>query len=424
MIISTTKNSPWHEGTEAADTKINATLDFGAEKQTIRGFGGCFNELGGAALHTLSETEQKNLLNELFSKDGCNFNFCRMPIGASDYAINWYSLNETDGDYEMKNFSIDRDREHLLPYIKSAMEIKPDMKLFASPWSPPTWMKTKKVYNFGRLIQSDEVLKAYALYFRKFVEAYKAEGVDITQIHVQNEPCADQKFPSCRWSGEEFRNFIGNYLAKELDGVCDIFLGTINGPDTGELEKGTRYKDLAGYVLQDEKCRSVIKGVSYQWAGKYAIQQTRDDYPELELIMSENECGNSENSWIYAMYVFELMRHFLRNGVTAYTYWNMILGENGESAWGWNQNSMINIKGGKVVYNPEFYVMKHLTHFVKPGAKYIETKGNWSSNSITFKNPDGQIVIVTANPFTTEKTVSFGGKTYRLEAESFNTIVM
>ncbi len=376
------------------------------------------------ALETLDENEQNKVLAELFSEEGCNFNFCRMPIGASDYAISWYSLNETEGDYEMKNFSIDRDKKHLLPYIKSALKIKPDMKLFASPWSPPAWMKTHKVYNFGRLIQSDEVLKAYALYFRKFVEAYKVEGVDIEQIHVQNEPCADQKFPSCRWSGEEFRNFIANYLADEMDGVADIYLGTINGPDTGELEKGTRYKDLAGYVLQDEKCRSAIKGISYQWAGKYAIQQTRDDYPDLELIMSENECGNSQNCWTYALYVFELMRHYFKNGVTAYTYWNMILGENGESVWGWNQNSMINIRGGKAVYNPEFYVMKHLTHFVKVGAKYIETTGNWSSNSIVFKNPDGKLVVVTANPYKTNKVVSFGGRTYELEAESFNTIVL
>ncbi len=424
MIITTTKNHPWQPGQESAGTPVNGELRLGEPQQTVRGFGGCFNELGDVALRTLSPEKQETLLRELFSPEGCNFSFCRMPIGASDYAINWYSCNETEGDYAMEHFSIDRDREHLLPYIQSAMKIKPELKLFASPWSPPTWMKTRKVYNYGRLIQTEENLKAYALYFRKFVEAYRAEGVDIRQIHVQNEPCADQKFPSCLWSGEELRNFIANYLSKELDGVADIYLGTINGPDTGELGKGTRYKDLAGYVLQDEACRKVIKGISYQWAGKNAIQKTRDDYPDLEFIQSENECGNSQNSWEYAQYVFELIRHYFRNGVTAYTYWNMLLGENGDSTWGWPQNSMINIRDGEAVFNPEFYVMKHLTHFVKPGAKYLSTSGNWSSNALVFRNPDGETVAVTANPYTAEKVISLGGKSYLLPAESFNTIVL
>ncbi len=424
MIITTTKNAYWQNGTESEGGKVNGILNLGTPGQTIRGFGGCFNELGDVALRTLPEDAQKEVMNALFSTDGCSFNFCRMPIGASDYAINWYSCDEVDGDYEMQHFSLDRDREHLMPYIKSALEVKPEMTLFASPWSPPTWMKTYKVFNYGRLIQSDAVLKAYARYFRKFVEEYRKEGITIEQIHVQNEPCSDQKFPSCRWSGEEFRNFIANYLAKELDGVADIFFGTINGPDSGEMGRQTRYQDLTGYVLQDEKCREVIKGVSYQWAGKNAIQQTRDDYPDLEYIQSENECGDGRNSWEYATYVFELMRHYFRNGITAYTYWNMILGENGDSSWGWSQNSMINIKDGKAVYNPEFYVMKHFAHFVQPGAKYINTTGNWSSASVVFQNPNGQYVIVAANLYDTDKVVSIFGKRYLLPAGSINTILL
>ncbi len=424
MIITTTKDAHWKEGKESSGKKADATVSFEREMQTIRGFGGCFNELGNVALRTLSKEEQKRVMSELFAEDGCNFNFCRVPIGASDYAISWYSCNEAEGDYEMKNFSISRDREHLLPYIKSAMEIKPEMTLFASPWSPPVWMKTHKACNFGTLIQTDENLKAYALYLKKFVEAYGTEGVKIEQIHVQNEPCSTQKFPSCRWTGEEFRNFIANYLADELDGVADIFLGTLNGPETDSRKFETRYTDYAGYVLLDEKCRKAIKGISYQWAGKYAIQQTRDDYPEFEYIQSENECGNGKNLWEYALYVFELMRHYFRNGITAYIYWNMILGETGESTWGWNQNSMINICEGKAVYNPEFYLMKHFSHFVKAGAKFIETNGNWSSNTVAFKNPDGKFVVVTANPYKTDKTVDIAGKLYKLSAESFNTIVL
>ncbi len=202
-------------------------------------------------------------------------------------------------------------------------------------------------------------------------------------------------------------------------------MGTINGPETDdERRHETRYSDLAGYVMQDERCREAIKGISYQWAGKYGIQQTRDDYPELEYIQSENECGNGENTWKYALYVFELMRHYFRNGVSAYIYWNMVLEDGGESSWGWRQNSMIKVKDGKLVYNPEFYIMKHMAHFVKAGAKYVETSGNWSSNTLVFKNPGAETVVITANPYADEKTVKLGDKIYSLPPQSISTITM
>ncbi len=145
---------------------------------------------------------RKQALDALFDPvSGCRFSLCRLPIGASHYAEDWYSLAEADEDYTLSSFSIDRDRRHLLPYLRESLVRRPDMRLFASPWSPPVWMKSPRVYNYGVLRWERKVLESYARYFVKYVRAYEALGIRINQIHPQNEPASDQKFPSCRWTG-------------------------------------------------------------------------------------------------------------------------------------------------------------------------------------------------------------------------------
>jgi len=116
-------------------------------QQTIEGFGACFNELGWTSLSLLSKKDRESILKELFAPNkGANFTICRMPVGANDFSRQWYSYNETEGDFEMKNFSIANDFETLIPFIKNAQKYNPTLKLWASPWSPPTWMKYNKHY--------------------------------------------------------------------------------------------------------------------------------------------------------------------------------------------------------------------------------------------------------------------------------------
>ncbi len=427
-IISTTENSFWQEYTSDSKT-INSTLKSTGElDQEWEGFGGCFNELSQIALLGLSDKKRAEVYDLLFSKDadGLKFDFCRIPIGASDYGEFWYSHNETDGDYEMANFSIERDKKYLLPYIKEALARNPEMKFFASPWSPPAWMKYPKAHNFGTLVQTDENLKAYALYLALFIEAYEKEGVKISQLHVQNEPMSSQKFPSCVWTGEEFANFIGNYLApmfKERKIDTKIWLGTINGPETDNRALYTRFNNYANLVLHDEKAYDAIEGVSYQWAGKYALQQTRNSFPEKKYIQSENECGDGQNTWQYANYIFELFHHYISNGVCAYTYWNMVLAPLGKSTWGWTQNSLITATDDFKL-NYEFYLMRHFSSFIKLGAKRIVLSGHFSSNSVAFQNPNGEIILISQNPFNKQITFDFNGKIISLQPKSINTILL
>ena len=433
--IETTEDAVWTTKT-LSDLPVAAdTLEITDEQyQTIDGFGGCFNELGWMALGKLPERARTEIFDTLFNADGeLHFNFCRLPVGANDYAAEWYSLNETSGDYAMEHFSIERDWSYLIPFIKEGVQRQPAMQLFASPWSPPTWMKFPRAYNHGTMIWEPEILQAYARYFLKFVQAYAAEGITIDQIHVQNEPMSDQKFPSCVWTGEQFREFIADYLGPLFaanDVATEIWLGTLNGPETDHRSLWTGYDQYANLVLSDPRAKQYIKGVSYQWAGKYAIQQTYASYPELRYMQSENECGDGANTWEYARYIFNLFRHYLSNGVNSYIYWNMVLEPGGNSTWGWRQNALITIdpQQQRVTYNPEFYVMKHYSHFVERGAVRLGTQGHLTGNAVAFQNPDGTRVVVVGNPLPHARTVTVtsGGHSFTAELQpfSFNTFTV
>jgi glucosylceramidase len=420
--------------------KANGTLSLdGREYQKMNGFGGCFNELGYKALQRLGKKEQDKVIEELFDEHHCHFNLCRLPIGANDYSFDWYSLDDVPGDYHLDSFSIDRDKKALIPYIKMAMGCASDLQLFASPWSPPAWMKNPPVYNSGKLVKTSKNLKTYAQYFVKFLQAYKDEGITINQIHVQNEPVANQKFPSCLWTGEELRDFIKRYLGPELkkQGIStELWLGTINAPgcdykrmifDKWATED---YDYFANTVLSDPNALKYITGVSYQWGGKIAIQRTFESWwPKIRLMQSENECGLGDNTWEYARYVWTMLKHYICNGAESYAYWNMILEEGGVSTWGDPQNAMITIDNrNKVIFNPDFYVMKHFSSAVQREAIRLGTSGSFSADSLVFRNPDASIALELFNPFKEKYLLQcdIGDSSYQfeLDPQSVNSILL
>ena len=440
--VSTTNTQTWVSKTGTITTKSNAAaqaviISPDSTKQTIDGFGGCFNELGWDALQTLTEQNRKDVLKNLFDTlKGCRFTIFRMPIGANDYAVDWYSCNETAEDLEMKNFSLQRDKQRLIPYIKAAQGYIPDMKVWASPWCPPSWMKTNHHYacasnsQFNDL-QADrqgiemktqfrmepKVLEAYALYFEKFIQGYQKEGIQISAVHPQNEMNSCQSFPSCIWRPEDMATFIGKYLGPrfEADGIStQIWLGTIERPQIERVDT----------ILQNMMAAKYIKGVGFQWAGQGAIAEVHRKYPEMKLMQTETECGDGSNDWKAAEHTFGLMKHYFKNGANAYMYWNMVLDQTGKSQWGWKQNSMISIEkaSGKVVYNPEFYLMKHLSYFVKPGSKYIKVSGD--ENCLAFLS-DNHVVILYYNADDTDKAKTFilRGQSFSvsMKGKSFNT---
>ncbi len=342
------------------------------------------------------------------------------------------------GDYDMKNFSISRDENRLIPYIKMARAINPHLQIWASPWCPPSWMKTNNHYacsaskDFNDLPENrqgaemktqfrmeDKVLKAYALYFQKFIEAYAALGIPIYAVHPQNELNSCQVFPSCIWRPEDIARFIGGYLGPQFESAglnTSIFMGTVERPQIERVDT----------ILQNAAAKKYIRGVGFQWAGKDAIPLVHKKYPELLLMQTETECGDGSNDWKAARHTWELMRHYFSNGANAYMYWNMVLDETGKSQWGWKQNSMISInrKTGQVVYNPEFYLMKHLAAYVSPGAYYLPVD---NPNCLAFRDKE-QTILLLFNPLEKENVIKIRihsmDYAIPLPAGSFNTLIL
>jgi glucosylceramidase len=427
---------------ESFDTEVNVT----SLKQTVDGFGTCFNELGWTSLSVLSETDRENILKELFEPGiGANFSICRMPVGANDFSRNWYSYNETEGDFEMKNFSIDNDRETLIPFIKAALKYNPALKIWASPWSPPTWMKYNKHYacspsnsffdsayhndikpeQYGRegtnmFIQEDAYFKAYALYFAKFIKAYRDENISISMVMPQNEFNSCQSFPSCTWISSGLNKFVGEYLGPEMKdlGVALMF-GTMERPNPAMVDT----------LLQDPQSSKYITGVGFQWAGKHAIGAIHKKYPDMKIYQTEQECGNGKNDWRLCRSSWELMKHYFNNGTNVYTYWNTSLKEGGMSRWGWKQNSLVtvNVENKTYRFTYEYYLLKHLSHYVRSGAQRVETSGEFS-DLLVFKNTDGSYVLMIHNKENTTIKPSIKIGEYAispsLKPNSFNTIVI
>lgn len=425
--ISSTENELWSTNNrlskDAADTDSKILIGKPIGKP-LYGWGCCISEICAKAVLELAKDKQNAIFDELFGKEHCGFDYCRLSIGANDFAESWYSYDETEGDYAMEHFSIDRDRKYILPAIREAQKRSSELHFFASPWSPPTWMKFPKVCNYGRLVETDDNLKAYARYFRRYLEEYAKNGIRIEQICFQNEFISDQKFPSCLLSPALIEKFLDGYLIDEIGDLAEIWFGTYNGPETDARASYTRYYQYVGSVMQNKKCREHIKGIAFQWAGKFAIAQAAEDYPEVAFIHSEGECGDGNNTWDYAMYTYEMYHHYFKNGARANVYWNMALDNDGLSSWGWRQNSLISVKNGEYRYNPEFYLVKHFAKFVKRGAVMLATTGDFSSNTTVFENADGSRVAVIVNPFGFEKTVSLENTSYTLKPRSFNTIVL
>lgn len=447
--ISSTNNNLWEQKTYTTlpsekTVDINVNLDVNNIQQTIDGFGGCFNELGWEALAMVTPEEKQQILNDLFDPiNGNKFNICRMPIGANDYAVDWYSHNETSEDFSMDNFSIDRDKKRLIPYIKEAQKINPNIEVWASPWCPPSWMKHSKHYAcksnpkfndlplewssteelVSRFIMKPEYLQAYALYFSKFIQAYNSEGINISSVHVQNEPNSAQNFPSCVWKPQDLGIFIADYLGPQFkkDNIdSKIWLGTVERPQIERVNNVLQYKNTMDYV----------EGVGFQWAGKGAIKEVHAKYPEMKLMQTETECGDGSNDWKAAEHTFYLMKHYFENGANSYMYWNMVLDETGKSQWGWKQNSMISIdsKTKEIVYNPEFYLMKHLSAFVKPGNVKLTIDEENKDTIAFYDKEENEVIVLVYNSKEEDCNLSLkvNGKEIntQLTAKSFNTMVV
>lgn len=449
MLYSTTSSERWVEQKCTVD-KIPATqadiyVYTDSLLQEVVGFGGTFNELGWDAMQNLPLAERSKVMASLFAEDGAHFTLGRTPVGASDYAMGYYSYNDVKDDYTMRNFCIDRDRYTLILYIKEALKFRPDLKLWASPWTPPAWMKVNEHYSqkssgiegtdigHNRLDPNHNVLgnvtgfkmqqgylQAYALYFSKYVQAYKRNGINIQMIMPQNEIAWTPCWPSCTWRPEDLAIFVAQYLGPqfEKDSIdTEIWLGTVNYPDPNYVRTFMKQKNVGKYV----------KGVGVQWTGMKALPAVYKEYPSYGYMQTENMCGNAENDWSALERTWKAVVHCFNNGVNSYMYWNMVLNEICKSWWDWAQNALVIVdrNSGQVRYTDEYYLMKHLSRFVQPGSRLLKVSD--TQNILAFLTNDNKVVMVVYNPKEEKQSYSFkiGSKSLSvvLKAKSINTLV-
>lgn len=416
----------------AADLEI----DVGKTYQEIKGFGGAFNEKGWTALQLLPDSGAR-VLSALFSPTGlARFGLCRVPVGSSDYAESRYSLNETPGDLAMKNFSIARDRERLIPYVKAAKQLNPALQLWGSAWSPPTWMKTNGAFDSGAMRDEPAIYAAYALYLLKFAHAYQAEGLGVFALCPQNEPGQLTDYSSCDWTGAQLRDFIRDHMgplfAQEKGPA--IWLGTINVP---ELER------FIAPTMNDPAAARYVSALGLQWAALGIAAECAQRWPGVMIAQTETECGNNHwqpgynkdappNDWAYGVYTWGKMRDFFAAGASIYEAWNMVLDTKGLSIGSriaWPQNALVAVDPVRreAIYTPAFWAFAHYSHFVQAGARRIALNGAWA-DAIAFRNPDGALVLVLANPGAESRslTVDHGSARHviTLPAQSFATLVL
>jgi glucosylceramidase len=376
--------------------------------QKIIGFGGAFTEASAYQFSRMSDSAKAEIIKAYFdSEEGLGYNFCRTHIHSCDFALNRYTYVE-DGDAGLNSFTIDRDRKYILPFIKAARKYAGnELCLFASPWSPPAWMKSNgDICHGGRLL--DEYYGAWAKYFVRYFEEYKKEGIDFFGLTVQNEAFAWQTWESCEYSAREEAVFVHEYLKPALKaagfGEIRIMIWDHNKE---------RVYDRAKDSFAVPGAKDDIWGVAFHWySGQHfaALDMAHEAFPDKPLLLTEYSLGSvhgeyapgPHSSWNgVEIYATELIGNFNHHMAGA-TIWNLILDETGgpfhDRPGGVKAQIVVNPESDAVILEPTYYSVAHFSRFVKRGAVRIGSSSYTESIIATaFKNPDGELVVVALN---------------------------
>ena len=335
-------------------------------------------------------------MEDYFSDKGLGYSLCRVPIGSCDFSLSPYSYLKNS---DLATFSISKDELYVIPMMKEALKRNPQLKLLASPWSPPAFAKTNKMLVLGGKLL-EKYHEFYAKYLTKFVLEYEKRGIKIDYMTVQNEPNAIQIWESCLYSAEEEAKFVKDYLYPEF--VKNGLKTKILAWDHNKERLFSRAKEVYSIA---ENC---ISGMAMHWySGDYfeEIELTRQQYPNQLLIHTEGCTGFShfrkedevQNGQIYA----HDMIGDLNAGVNGFMDWNLVLDNKGGPNHKRNYCNapiMLNKDNSGYIKNLTYYYMGHFSKFIKPGAKRIGFSKFTSNMEVTaFKNPDESVVVVLLN---------------------------
>jgi glucosylceramidase len=371
---------------------IRISVDTGRRYQSILGLGASFEHATCENLARLSAGDRDEVIRRLVHpEDGIGMNLMRVCIGTSDFTGQpWYSYNdlpEGETDPELKRFSIEQDRGIILPVLKKALALNPDLLYFASPWSPPGWMKTTGTMLGGKL--KPEYYGVYAQYLVKFIQAYAAEGIPIHALTPQNEPgFPNPAYPTCLYTGAMQRDFIRDHLGPALRGA---------GLPTRIWCWDHNWNNLAfpRTILSDPAAAAFVEGTAFHfYEGKVeAMSALRDEFPDKDIFFTEGSAFRTHGAL--------MIINILRNWARSYNAWVVLLDEHRKPNNGPHSASATCIElkdDGRVEYRFDYYMYGQFMKFIPRGAVRVES-GPQSGRvgHVAFLTPKGGGVLVAAN---------------------------
>jgi glucosylceramidase len=390
------------------ETQICVFVDPSKTFQTFLGIGGALTDASAETFGKLPKAKQQELLTAYFDRDrGIAYTLARTNIHSCDFSSGSYTY-VTEGDKELKSFSVEHDRQFRIPFIKQALAAAGGrLNLFASPWSPPAFMKdNNNMLRGGKL--KPEFYQSWADYFAKFIKAYEREGVPIWGVSIQNEPMATQKWESCIFSAEDERDLLKNHLGPTI---------RREGLAAKKIIVWDHNRDLiyqrARTILTDPQAAQYVWGVGYHWYEPWSggepmfdnVKLVREAFPDKHLIFTEG-CADSFkperlSDWKLGELYGRSMINDFNSGTVGWTDWNVLLDETG------GPNHVQNFcfapvhadtRTGELIYTNSYYYLGHFSKFVRPGAKRIASSPSRSPLLTTaFVNPDGKIATVVMN---------------------------
>lgn len=377
-------------------------VDANQRDQDIVGFGAAMTDSSALLLRDkLAPAARAALLRELFGADGLGLNFMRLPIGASDFSVKHYSFNDMPPDQtdpHMARFSMAEAEAAQIPMVQAARKVNPNLVLMASPWSAPAWMKDSGSLIKGQL--KAEHMGAYARYFGRYLDAMDEAGVPVSYISVQNEPDFEPaNYPGMRVSPGTRAEFIGKHL----------------GPLLAKRKRATRVLEWDHNwdqpeqpleVLADPVANAYVSGVAWHcYAGDPAAMETvRQAYPDKEVFFTECSGGQWAPNWGESLgwMIDNLIIAPSRSGSRGTLLWNLALDENYGPHLGGCGNCRgvvtIDSLSGALTRNVEYYVLGHVSRFVRPGARRVASQGGGAEmRHVAFRNRDGSLALVLRN---------------------------
>ena len=376
--------------------------------QTFIGIGGALTDASAETFAMLPKEKQKEILQAYYDpKKGIGYTLARTNIHSCDFSSGSYTY-VADGDKELKTFSVAHDEQYRIPFIKQAIAAAGGkLTLFASPWSPPAWMKDNNdILHGGKL--KPEYYQSWADYYAKFIKAYAKEGIPVWGLTIQNEPMATQTWESCVYTAEEERDFLKNYLGPTLkrEGLSDK-----------KIIVWDHNRDLvyqrASTLFNDPEAAKYAWGLGFHWYEDWSggdqvydnIKRVQESFPAKNILFTEGCNGpfnmKQINDWNWGERYGRSMINDFNNGTVGWTDWNVLLDENG------GPNHVQNFcfapihadtKTSKIFYMNAYYYIGHFSKFIRPGAKRIISSSSRSPlMSTAFRNTDGSIAVIVMN---------------------------